>query len=142
MENLNNREIEQAQRAGQRALESLYEVQDSLGTARNWGIFDLLGGGLLTDMMKHSRIREASLRMEEAREYLLEFQRELKDVELPLDLRMEVGGFLSFADFFFDGVIADYLVQSRIGEAREQVEDAIFQVNRLLEQLGRLKASI
>lgn len=142
MENLNNREIEQAQRAGQRALESLYEVQDSLGTARNWGIFDLLGGGLLTDMMKHSRIREASLRMEEAREHLLEFQRELKDVELPLDLRMEVGGFLSFADFFFDGVIADYLVQSRIGEAREQVEDAIFQVNRLLEQLGRLKASI
>lgn len=80
--------------------------------------------------------------MEEAREHLLEFQRELKDVELPLDLRMEVGGFLSFADFFFDGVIADYLVQSRIGEAREQVEDAIFQVNRLLEQLGRLKASI
>lgn len=142
MENLNNREIEQAQKAGQRALESLYEVQDSLGTARNWGIFDLLGGGLLTDLMKHSRIREASFQMEEAREHLLEFQRELKDVELPLELRMEVGGFLSFADFFFDGVIADYLVQSRIGEAREQVEDAILQVTHLLEQLGSLKASL
>lgn len=76
--------------------------------------------------------------MEEARARLLDFQQELKDVELPLDLRMEVGGFLSFADFFFDGLIADYLVQSRIGEAREQVEDAIYQVTQLLEHLSRL----
>ena len=45
MENLNHVEIEQAKRAGQRALESLYDVQESLGSARNWGIFDLLGGG-------------------------------------------------------------------------------------------------
>lgn len=84
MENLNYVELEQAKRAGQRALESL------------------------------------------------------RDVSLPLDLRMEVGGFLSFADFFFDGLIADYLVQSRIGEAREQVEDAIYQVTQLLDHMNRL----
>lgn len=138
MENLNYVEIEQAKRAGQRALESLYDVQESLGSARNWGIFDLLGGGLLTDMMKHSKIKDAAFHMENARERLLDFQRELKDVNLPLELRMEVGGFLSFADFFFDGLITDYLVQSRIGEAREQVEDAIYQVKHLLERLEQL----
>ena len=138
MENLNHVEIEQAKRAGQRALESLYDVQESLGSARNWGIFDLLGGGLLTDMMKHSKIKDATFQMENARERLLDFQRELKDVNLPLELRMEVGGFLSFADFFFDGLITDYLVQSRIGEAREQVEDAIYQVKHLLERLEQL----
>ena len=27
-------------------------------------------------------------------------------VNIPLDLRMEVGSFLSFADFFFDGFVA------------------------------------
>lgn len=138
MENLNHVEIEQAKRAGQRALESLYDVQESLGSARNWGIFDLLGGGFLTDMMKHSKIKDAAFQMENARERLLDFQRELKDVNLPLELRMEVGGFLSFADFFFDGLITDYLVQFRIGEAREQVEDAIYQVKHLLERLEQL----
>lgn len=138
MENLNHVEIEQAKRAGQRALESLYDVQESLGSARNWGIFDLLGGGFLTDMMKHSKIKDAAFQMKNARERLLDFQRELKDVNLPLELRMEVGGFLSFADFFFDGLITDYLVQSRIGEAREQVEDAIYQVKHLLERLEQL----
>ena len=48
-----------------------------------------------------------------------------------------VCGFLSFADFFFDGIVADYLVQSKIGEARRQVNEAINQVERILVELRR-----
>ena len=66
--------------------------------------------------------------MEAAKTDLKRFQRELKDVNIPLDLRMEVGSFLSFADFFFDGFVADYLVQSKISEAKEQVSDVIVRV--------------
>ena len=73
--------------------------------------------------------------MEEAKQDLKIFQKELKDVNLSLDLRMEVGGFLSFADFFFDGLVADYLVQSKIASAREQVEDAITMVTNILRLL-------
>lgn len=138
MEKVNYIEIEQARRAGYQALESLREVQENLRSARNWGIFDMLGGGLITDMVKHSRMRDASWQLEDAREKLQIFQRELRDVKLPLEMRMDVGGFLSFADFFFDGLIADYLVQSRINETREQVEDAIIQVEHLLGQLEKL----
>ena len=50
-------------------------------------------------MMKHSKIKDAAFQMENARERLLDFQRELKDVNLPLELRMEVGGFLSLRTF-------------------------------------------
>ena len=52
-----------------------------------------------------------------------------------MNLRMEVGGFLSFADFFFDGFVADYLVQSKIASAREQVDDAIEIVENILSSL-------
>ena len=38
-------EISEAIRAGERALSSLRAAQDKLGSARNWGIFDMLGGG-------------------------------------------------------------------------------------------------
>lgn len=69
---------------------------------------------------------------------LLIFQRELKDVNVPMDLRMEVGGFLSFADFFFDGLVADYLVQSKIADARGQVADAIRMVEMILDDLKEL----
>ena len=78
---------------------------------------------------------DASRCMEDAKCHLKAFQRELKDVNLSLDLRMEVGGFLSFADFFFDGLVADYLVQSKIASAREQVEDAIMMVKNILTAL-------
>ena len=58
-------------------------------------------------------------------------------MNLLLNLRMEIGGFLSFADFFFDGFVADYLVQSKIASARKQVEDAIVNVTNVLEALRR-----
>jgi len=75
--------------------------------------------------------------MENAKSDLLRFQRELKDVNIPLDLRMEVGSFLSFADFFFDGFVADYLVQTKISDAKSQVSDAIYKVERILNELKR-----
>ena len=129
------KEIYEAIEAGERALNSLYAAQDKLKSARGWGMLDMFGGGFITDLMKHSKINDASRCMEDAKCHLKKFQKELKDVNLPLNIRMEVGGFLSFADFFFDGIVADYLVQSKIANAREQVDDAIIMVNNVLTTL-------
>lgn len=134
MEN-DKKEIREAIVAGERALNSLYEAQDKLNSARGWGMFDLFGGGLLADMMKHGKMNDASRCMEDAKCHLKAFQKELKDVHLSLDLRMEISSFLSFADFFFDGLVADYLVQSKIMAAKEQVEDAIVMVTNVLNTL-------
>ncbi|MBS6195330.1 MAG: hypothetical protein KH828_07095 [Clostridiales bacterium] len=131
-------EIRQAIAAGEVALSSLYRAQEQLQSARKWGIFDMLGGGMISDFIKHSRMSDASSSMEEARNHLMIFQRELQDVDVPAELRMEIGGFLSFADFFFDGLIADYMVQSKIADAREQVEDGIERVKNILEQLKNM----
>ena len=133
-------EMHEAIQAGERALSSLREAQSLLNSAKNWGLFDMFGGGLFSSMMKHSKINDASRLMENAKRDLQIFQRELKDVNVPMDLRMEVGSFLSFADFFFDGFVADYLVQSKISEAREQVDDAIQMVENILKNLKRRDA--
>lgn len=132
---LERKEIMEAIWAGEAALISLTEAGERLGSARNWGIFDMLGGGFITDFVKHSRMNDAARCMEEARRNLRIFQRELKDIQVSMEFSIEVNGFLSFADFFFDGLVADYLVQTKINEAREQVEDAIMHVSRLLEKL-------
>lgn len=128
-------EIQEAVTAGERALVSLRAAQEKLNSARNWGIFDLLGGGFVTDMIKHSKMNDASSCVEQAKRDLLIFQRELRDVQTELNLNIEIGGFLTFADFFFDGLVADYLVQSKIAEAREQVNNAIYRVESLLVRL-------
>lgn len=129
------REMLEAIQAGERALSSLRTAQSQLNGAKNWGIFDMFGGGLFSSAIKHSKISNASRCVEDAKRDLLVFQRELKDVHIPMNLRMEVGSFLSFADFFFDGFLADYLVQSKIAEAREQVDDAIRMVENILRDL-------
>ena len=113
------KEMKEAVDAGERALRTLRSAQEKLNSAGNWGIFDMLGGGLISTIMKRSKMDDAKNLMESAKMDLKRFQKELKDVNVPLDLKMEVGSFLSFADFFFDGFVADYLVQSKISGAKE-----------------------
>ena len=51
-------------------------------------------------------------------------------------LSVEVGGFLTMADFLFDGVLTDLLVQDRIQKAKKQVDYAIDQIQRALDRMG------
>lgn len=128
-------EIRKAMDAADRALTALYRAQERLGSARSWGIADLLGGGPLFTAMKQHRMREANDDLAAARTALQAFAKELRDVD-PADLsNIELGDFLSFADFFFDGALADWLMQSRIKDARAQVDRAIQQVEALLHKL-------
>ncbi len=128
-------EIREAVEAGERALFSLQTAREQLNSARNWGIWDLLGGGFFTDLMKHSKLENASRCIEMAKQDLQVFERELRDVTVDGDLKINIGNFLLFADFFFDGLIADYMVQSKIAEAKQQVDEAIERTELLLIQL-------
>ncbi len=128
-------EINEAVRAGEKALVSLRAAQSKLASARNWGIWDMLGGGLITSMIKHSRIDDASSYLESARMDLKIFQRELKDISDFSELGIDVGGFLSFADLFLDGIIADWMVQRKIDEAIKQVDSGIMRVESMVSRL-------
>lgn len=135
MDSLMRKEIQEAIAAGETALRSLREAENFLNSSLNWGFVDLIGGGLFTDLMKHSKMNKASSCMERAKTNLRIFQRELRDVSTVVDFRIDIGGFLTFADFFFDGIIADYLVQSKLKDAKAQVISAIHQVEALLREL-------
>lgn len=128
-------EVQEAIYAGEQALTSLRNAKECLDSAKNWGIFDMLGGGLITNMIKHSKIDNSSYYMKQAELDMRAFQRELKDVCMYPDLHIEIGSFLTFADFFFDGLLADYLVQSKINEARSRLDNAIRQVESLIMHL-------
>ena len=130
-------EVREAIEAGERSLQSLRLVQGELNSAGNWGIVDILGGGLITDLFKHSKMNNASRYMDEARYDLQRFQRELRDVTINTNLNINVGDFLTFADFFFDGFIADIMMQSKIKDAKRQVEEAIYRVEMILNDLRR-----
>lgn len=133
--NRREQEIREAVEAGERALSSLREAREQLNSARNWGIWDLLGGGFFTDLVKHSKLENAARCIENAKRDLQLFEKELRDVTVKGNLNIDIGNFLLFADFFFDGLIAGYMMQSKIAEAKQQVEEACERTELLLIQL-------
>lgn len=118
--------------AGDRALDSLIEAQNQLRKARNWGIYDILGGGFLSSMIKHSKIDNARSCIERAKYDLDVFNRELQDVSGSINV--DIGGLLTFFDVM-DNFFADLLVQSKISDASRQVEQAIYKVEDILRRL-------
>ena len=128
-----DRERQEAIDAGERALDSLYGVRKELESAGNWGLLDMFGGGMFTTFVKHSRMNDAQRYMERAKRDLAAFSRELADVSETLNINS--GDFLTFADYFFDGFVADMMVQSRIRDAQRQVDDAIYRVESILSRL-------
>ena len=133
------KEIREAIQAGERALTSLGNAKEQLDSARNWGIFDMMGGGFFTSLVKHSKLDNASSYMEMAKADLQRFKKELRDIPDYEELKVDIGSFLSFADFFFDGLVVDYMVQSRINDTRDKVQMAIRKVEEMLTELRRRK---
>lgn len=131
-------EIREAIDAGERALRSLRDARSSLGSARGWGMVDLFGGRGLSGLIKHVKIGDAKSSLNRAKADLEHFGRELADVREIQGLDIEIGDFLTFADFFFDGFLADIMVQSKIKQAQDKIDDAIDRVETLL---GRLRGN-
>lgn len=136
---INLQEISQAIAAGQEALDSLERVEHSLDSAGGWGTLDLLGGGLLTDLVKHSHIDEAQIETENTQRLLRRFKTELADIQIGVDIVIETGGFAKFADFFLDGLIADWFMQSRIRQSQDSVCGVRSEVEDILRRLVKLK---
>lgn len=131
------KEKREAVEAGQRALNSLRAAQNNLNSAKNWGIFDMFGGGMFSTFIKNNKMEDAKDNMEQAKRDLRDFSRELQDVNMVCDLHIETRDFLTFADWFFDNMFVDWMVQDRIRKASEQVGNAIQYVESMIQQLNR-----
>ena len=123
------KELVEAVTAGDAALDALNLVDSDLAAAGDWGTLDLVGGGLISGLAKHSKFDSAKAHAERAQRLLLAFSRELVDAGERLDLSIDVGGFTKFADFFFDGLIADWVVQSKIRQSQEACRNATSQAS-------------
>ena len=132
-------EIREAIDAADAALRHLGNAADMLDDAGRWGIVDMLGGGLITTLLKHRKISDAQDEIDEAKHALRIFVKELDDVDEATGLNVELGSGLQFADIFFDGVLADWIAQNKIDRAKQQVADAMRQVYAVRSQLERMR---
>jgi hypothetical protein len=134
----NQKEIREAISAGHKVLQSLRGTLDSLSSASGWGTWDMIGGGLMTDLIKHSHIDDAKSKASDSQRLLRQFKTELADVKINAQINFQTDGFAKFADFFFDGLIADWVMQSRIHDSEESVRSVQVQVQSVIDKLNRL----
>lgn len=130
------KELKEAITPGNMAINTLNEAIELLDSAGDWGTWDLLGGGLIADIMKHDKIDKAKQAILNAQTYVQRLQVELQDVNMSLDGSIQITGGAVFADFFFDGLIADWYMQSKISQSRENVVATCGKIRKIVSTLS------
>ena len=132
------KEIQEAVTAGNRALDITRKILEDLDSAKNWSTFDLMGGGLIADMAKYDRLNKVQDKIQDLQAALRGFRTELADVteRISGDLHVEIGDFLHFADYFFDGLFTDWMVYDKINDSRGRTLRTRDQIQKILGQLN------
>ncbi len=136
------KEVAEAVNAANDALYYLSNAEEVLNKARNWGIADIMGGGMIITAIKRQRMREAQNELRKAKNAMSRLNRELLDLDGWASMDIQVDDFLEIADYVFDNFWTDMMSQSRINNARNQVANAIEQVEGILDALSELQAEL
>ena len=116
------------------------EVLDSLSSASTWGLVDMVSDSFFSDMIKYSHIDEAQSRIEALQAQLRRFGTELRDVDgSGMGLNIQIDGFLTFADYFFDNFFVDMAVNSRIDRAAQEAEAVLARIRSTLANLEAMR---
>ena len=131
----NELQVNQAMNLTDQLISCLEDAEKQLSSARNWGFLDVLGGGAIVDLIKHSKLNNAKVSMDRVNYLMQELQRILGGISIPQDYRMDVSGFATFADFFFDSGVVDIYMTAKI-------MNSLSEVRRLKEKCYDLKSRL
>lgn len=135
------REIDEASRALEAARAALAVALEKLDSAGGWSTYDtFFGGGMIADLMKHSRIDEATRAFTAVNRTLERLAVELADIDAPPIRGVEISQTLAVFDVLFDNVFADWMVRERIAQARAGAVDLHERLSALADYLARRAA--
>jgi len=134
------KEIKEAISAGYSARSTADRILSELESADGWNTWDMFGGGgIITHMAKHSHLDEAQDLVSELQSKLRRFKTELADIQITANMQVNIDGFLRFADYFFDGLFADWAVGDKISQSMDSVSGTRSQINRTLDKLNEME---
>lgn len=134
------REISEAEEAGGVASRALNSALDKLESAEGLSMWDtFLGGGLIVSALKYSEIDSSDDYVHRAERALRHFKTELMDVQNMASESFTVNNndIFTFTDIFFDNIFSDWMVHSRITDAKKNLQTVFADVRRVLNQLAR-----
>lgn len=137
------KELKEAISAGYSAQSTADRILSELDSADGWNTWDMFGGGgIITHMAKHSHLDEAQDIVSDLQSKLRRFKTELADIQITANMRIQIDGFLRFADYFFDGLFADWAVGDKISQSMDSVSSTKSQISRTLDKLNEMEKTV
>ena len=131
------RERDEARAAAGAAGKAVDAVLRPLGAAGNWSTLDVLGGGALTDLGEHNRLRQAHDAAWRAQQALDRFAREMADIGVEVRPRMPKVDTRWFVDTVFDNILTDALKHQRIARTRAETVKVSRWLRTCVDRLDR-----
>lgn len=139
----NKTEISEALREANNCLMISEETLKSLKSAKKWGIYDIVGGGMISSAIKHNRIDDAKTYMERLSYSVDRLNKELGDVDTSIfNEGLNISGFSYTFDIFFDNIFSDFSVQGEINDSLYKIEDFRNKVLNLIRKLEEKENSV
>lgn len=130
--------------AAQEAYRQLAEAEDTLRSAGHWGLFDLLGGGILAGHFKHKRadqVRSSMRRARRALERVNEASRELGlSIASTSGLDRSEHSRTRTIDVWLDDPFTDFTFHRKVKSMRRAIEQSRKQLDRVVADLDRSEA--
>lgn len=111
------KEIQEALLEGDNLIPYIDNAISALNSAKNWGIYDMMGGDLVATMAKRSKMNDASNSLNSIKIMLNRYNSELNDLSENISISLNLDGFSGFMDYFFDNFFTDYFIQGKINSA-------------------------
>lgn len=127
--------LQEAQEAVTETLWSIDDLVQSLDSAADWGVIDMIGGGMVTTAIKHSNLDEAKRKARLVKHNLSKLRKELSYLKHHANLDIDLGAFMVFADYFWDGLLVDWFVQTKINDAQDSIRN-------LKDQIWKIETSL
>ncbi|SOC05141.1 hypothetical protein SAMN05880501_10412 [Ureibacillus xyleni] len=136
------KEIEEAEAAGNNAIKALYTAFESLESASTYSTWDtFLGGGMIATHLKYEKLDESESAIHRVQIELQRFKNELLDIQEMSTRHLDVNtdGFVRFADYFFDDIFSAWSVHSKISSSKEQISRVLGDVRNTMNGLAEKK---
>ncbi len=137
------REIDEAVTALRAASAALEEAFGRLQSAGGWSTYDtFFGGGMVADLMKHSRIDDSAKAFARVNRALERLRIELADIGVTGVQGVEISDTLAVFDVLFDNVFSDWMVRDRIARAREEATRLRVRLSELERTLAERRLAV
>ena len=131
------KELKEAREAVDQVIVRIDAGIKQLESASSWGILDILGGGLISSLVKRNKIGEANRSLEEISSSLKSLNKELSDVDISLPDTIPDSFSDELFDMVFDNIFTDIRVQGEIKENLVALKELRYAIVGLGEKLEK-----